>query len=427
VGKLYNEVARALVSTVLFVLLATTTKTSAAAIELVATPEQQAFFGDLVRHNTYAMGFDGRSVSGPGWDLIVARAGDAQFVALGEEHFNHEMPLFNIQLLRELQRRYSFKFLALEEDPLTMELSNSKPLRGSYDANVAYARSYPNAFTFDSFDEIRMIADAESSCDAKLACVWGLDQAFGALHYLETFVDSAPTPQARQITEAMISSAKPYETSRYQPGRRFMLDVPWPTDYYRLEDLYASSADPESAFWINQLVLSRRIYELYGAGVEGKVPGALANGEIREENMKMLFMRDYNAALAAGEQRPRVVLAFGHYHMFKGEGPTGVLTLGNFVDEFARSNGMTSLHVALFKAYPGTPPPTASYLEPFQPYFSSTGWTVIDLVPIRSWAAAHRIGTLSPDLHRLIYGFDIAVFVRDWHQAKEVSSDLAPH
>jgi hypothetical protein len=391
------------------------------AVNLVATPEQQAFFNDLVRHNTYAMAFDGQSVSGRGWDLIVTRAADAQFVALGEEHFNHEMPLFNVQLLRQLQRRYSFTFLALEEDPLTMALSNRKPLRGSYEANVAYARSYPNAFTFDSYDEIRMIADVESSCDPKLSCVWGLDQAFGALHYLETFANFAPNAQARQITNEMIASAKLYETSRYQPGHRFMLDVPWAPEYYRLADLYAESRDAESAFWIDQLVLSRRIYDLYNSAVEGEVPGALANGDLREENMKMLFMRNYNAAVSAGERRPRVVLAFGHYHMFKGEGPTGVLTLGNFVHEFARSNGMTSLHIALFKAYSGTLPPSASYLEPFQPFFSKSGWTVIDLVPIRNWAAARRVGTLSPELHRLIYGFDIVVFVRDWHQAKEVS------
>jgi hypothetical protein len=56
------------------------------AVNLVATPEQQAFFNDLVRHNTYAMAFDGQSVSGPGWDLIVTRAADAQFVAIGAAH-----------------------------------------------------------------------------------------------------------------------------------------------------------------------------------------------------------------------------------------------------------------------------------------------------------------------------------------------------
>lgn len=137
--------------------------------------------------------------------------------------------------------------------------------------------------------------------------------------------------------------------------------------------------------------------------------------------MKALFMRDYRAAQATGEETPRVVLAFGHWHMFKGEGPGGVLTLGNFVHEFAKSNGMTSLHVALFKAYPDTPPATVSYVEPFQPFFSKTQWTVVDLVPIRNWAAANRIGTLSPALHRLVYGFDIAVFVPDWHSAEEIS------
>ena len=63
--------------------------------------------------------------------------------------------------------------------------------------------------------------------------------------------------------------------------------------------------------------------------------------------MKQRFMEEYRRAEAADRAAPRVILKFGHWHLYRGVGPSNLQTLGNFASELARVNGGQSFHVSV--------------------------------------------------------------------------------
>jgi hypothetical protein len=69
----------------------------------------------------------------------------------------------------------------------------------------------------------------------------------------------------------------------------------------------------------------------------------------RERVMKEFLLTHYRAAAAAGG-KPKVAAVFGRNHMHRGIDRRGVSTLGNFIAEFARSEGAETFNVALFAA-----------------------------------------------------------------------------
>jgi len=72
---------------------------------------------ELLRANTHQITLDDHGVSGTGADLILRLAEDAQFVALGEEHYNLHIPAVTTALFRELQEQYEFRYFMTEQDP----------------------------------------------------------------------------------------------------------------------------------------------------------------------------------------------------------------------------------------------------------------------------------------------------------------------
>jgi hypothetical protein len=195
--------------------------------------------------------------------------------------------------------------------------------------------------------------------------------------------------------------------------RHYLADSDKPDDFWRLEELYQAAANPEARFLAGQLVLSARVYQNYKRGVAGKLPGAFESGREREENMKDLFMREYRRALAAGETQPRVVLKFGHVHMYRGRSLAYVPTLGNFVGEFAKSNGAKSFHLAM---YLNNPPdgfgggPKGSWLNVLAAVAPEGKWTVVDLRPLRGHWFAGKF-KLPAELREVVFGFDAALLI----------------
>ena len=48
------------------------------------------------------------------------------------------------------------------------------------------------------------------------------------------------------------------------------------------------------------------------------------------------------------ERHPKVLVKMGHWHVYRGVGPSHLQTLGNFATEFAFANGRDALAVAVF-------------------------------------------------------------------------------
>jgi hypothetical protein len=161
---------------------------------------------------------------------------------------------------------------------------------------------------------------------------------------------------------------------------------------------------------LDNLVSSSEIYGYYRSAAAGELTGYLS-GFMREEQMKHLFMREYQAAEAHGEHNPKVLLKLGHWHVFRGQGPSHLQTLGNFVTEFATANGTDAYTVGVYLRGSWRDVKTQPGLRPLELATNPNAWTIIDFRSLRPAVAAGQFGTLKAKLLAHIYGFDAALIL----------------
>jgi hypothetical protein len=326
---------------------------------------------------------------------------------------------FASALFRLLHEREGFNYFADEQEPWMCHAVSCPPLRGNFEGIAALHRKYPNAFTFQGDEEMAMLAEIGRLSTAKGDPIWGLDQVFGALHILESL--DPPNGAARNRTRELIDIVRPLETKRFVEGQRYVLEAGGLDDLVALKKLYG----PKDDFLLDQLILSMRVYKNWLSAAKEKKPTGYESNREREENMKALFMRKYREAERIDGKQPKVLLKFGHWHLFRGMSPGSVFTLGNFASELATSNDKQLFSIGIFlDDGPGSQRDVMKFAPWAKPFIdASTGsWTVIDLRPIRAYAHAGQLGALDPNLRRFIFGFD-AILVGHSAHAATISSN----
>jgi hypothetical protein len=366
----------------------------------------------LLRHRYPLLLGDGR-LSGPGAQVLAEAAAGAQFVALGEPHNVKQVPHLTTTLFDLLKERYGFDYVAIEAGPVITRVAASGARRGIADSVYALARRYPNAFAFNTDQELAMIAAVARAAKTSIPPVWGVDQAFGALHVLERLAALAPGVEARRVVERVVEHARPFEATRAPGERRYISRMARSQDLAELRRVFAPAPRTEADMLLRTLETSHRIYQNNIRASPTVLTGYESNRE-REEYMKQNFMENYRAAVAAGDSLPRVLLKLGHWHTIRGANWGNVHTLGNFVAELARANGRESLHVALYlnnaSGDYGVLSQYADY-KPFAEAADPSGLVLLDLRPLRPYAAANRIAGLTEEQRRIIFGFDLALLI----------------
>ncbi len=379
-----------------------------------AAPPKAVTLESLLKANSYDLTVTNDRLSGAGLNFLMETSSDTQFFAVAEPHNAKQVPEITSMLFKALHERNGFDYLALEQDPVMTRMVSAKPVVGKRNYVVSLANQYPNAFTFSTDQELEMIAQAGSVSKGKGNRIWGVDQAFGALHILNKLKEIAPNTEARNRTLQLIEIVKEFETKRFENGKRYLTpDIPKTEDLKNLMQLYKPKKDSEAEFLITQLLTSIRIYENNHLAGKGRLTGYESNYG-REENMKSLFMHGYRQAQAAGDRMPKVLLKLGHMHLIRGRNWVTLLSLGNFISEFAKSNNMNSFHLAMYANNTSGDYAWIDKDEDYKPLAqvsSKDKWTVIDFRPLREYVHAGLIENLRPETRRIIFGFDAALMI----------------
>jgi hypothetical protein len=386
---------------------------------LVGAPlsAQTTALDSAVHANAQALVLTQGRLTGPGAETLIRAAAATQFVALGEEHNAREIPEFTTALFTALQQRAGFQYLALEQDPAMMWRVDAPSVRGRLDSIAALARRYPNGFTFVSDQELAMIAAVGGASAGHGRAIWGADQAFGVTHVLDSLAVLVPKAKRGAVDELR-------ETSRAREKVRDVEHAHYMSMEHKAEafrslrnSLNPSVGSPEDRL-LHTLELSDSVYYAHEHGHRYQ-----ANAE-REEYLKARVLEEYRNAQQRGDSLPRVALKFGHWHLFRGIGPAGVQTLGDFVSQLAVANGRRSLHVALF------PNNTGSYGNPDEwsdkapallaHGLARTEWLLVDLGALRP--DFDRLAETLPaevvnSLRQWVFGFDYALFMGGLHRA----------
>jgi hypothetical protein len=117
-------------------------------------------------------------------------------------------------LFESLNKRYGFSYLALEQDPIMMELVSAPSVVGNRESVISFARKYPNGFTFITDQELEMVAKVGSISNANRDRIWGLDQVFGAIHVLDQLIPFSPNQAVREQTKKLIGLIRVNELER---------------------------------------------------------------------------------------------------------------------------------------------------------------------------------------------------------------------
>ena len=373
----------------------------------------------LLKANTYSLTVESGELVGPGADLLLEAAGAAQFFLIAEEHNVAELNVIAEALFRRLHDDHGYQYVALEQGTVIASWLGDLERRGNLEAIHALVRRYPHAPTFATDQELAFIASVGAVSTASINPIWGIDQELGALHLLDRLAALAPTEVARARVEQIADAARQYEESR-RGEVHYLVDVATPDDFRELVDLFdprrtdgdagtAPAGADEARTLIGALMRTSRIYNDWARGARLGEPTGYRSGWDRELSMKRQFMQRLEAARAAGDRQPRVLVKAGHWHVLRGIYRAAVPTFGNFLSELAIANGMESFVLSTHVS--DSPEAWRNARGPIVDVVDEGVTAVIDYRPLRGLAHQNAIDGLDDELKMLLYRADAALVI----------------
>jgi hypothetical protein len=376
-------------------------------------------FKETIEASRFPIEMRGGRFSGPGGDFLKARAATSQFVLIGEEH--------GVATIAQTVRAYfgdlndaGFHHFAIEADPWMTPKVEALLRSGGTKALAGFLNGDDHKFSvpFYSWSEEAALAEAVVQANAgDTQTLWGLDQVFiGAAWVL--FDDIA-----KQAASAEARSEAAKLAARGKGNLEFLgrVDI---RELEKLRDLLDDPKDAAHKALMDDMILSARIYQPFVGG--GGLSVYAANLE-RENLMKRTFLARYREAQTRDGKAPRVFFKFGSNHMMRGLSSTHVPSLGNFVTDFAQSQGVGAFNMVVLCG-PGTKGgdfmgnDAACEFEfektfpDLVPYVDAKNPTLFDL---RGWKdKPKRWAHLAPEVREVIWAYDAMLFVPNGTPAK---------
>ncbi len=383
-------------------------------------------FKRLLAEHSYAIELRDGGLSGPGADLIMRDAADTQFVALGEEHYNFIIPDITTALFTSLQDHYGYHYFMTEQDPVMMERFSQKPARGDLAKVQSLAQTYPMGVTFNSDEELRMLAEIGRISKAAEDPIWGCDQASGVTHILDQLLQETTAVSSVAAIKELRATAAAKEAVRDYSKGHYIFDAPT-ENFTALKATLDTPAGSHAEWLIDAVINSSRIFGFYKNGNNKLLPGYYENNRFREEHLKDLCLAKYRSTEKT-EAMPKVLMKFGSWHLYEGLSPTRMHTIGDFFSNVARFNGneFLSIHFVSRPENPEESMKDYGFIWPFINSLDPSEMAVIDLRPFRRYpnrnlvqaaAGEEWVNTYREDFMRLVYGYDLIFFVGETRAA----------
>jgi len=376
-------------------------------------------FRETVEASRFPLDMKNGRLSGPGADFLKARAAESQFVLIGEEH--------GVATIAQTVQAYfadlniaGFHHFAIEADPWMTAKVEALLRSGGTKALASFLNTGDRKLTVPFYNwsqEAALAAAVVHANSGDTQTLWGLDQVFiGAAGFLlDDIAQQAAGAEARAQAANLAAQGK---------GN---LDFLGSVDIRELEKLRDLLNDPKDGAYkalMDDMILSARIYQPF---VSGEGLSVYAANLERENLMKRTFLARYRAVEARDGKAPRVFFKFGSNHMMRGLSSTHVPSLGNFVADFAQTEGVGAFNMVLLCG-PGTKAgdfmgneATCEFefekaFPDLMPYVDAKKPTLFDL---RLWKdKPKRWAHLSPELREMIWAYDAMLFVPNGVPAK---------
>lgn len=379
----------------------------AAAAESGSAPPQAA---ELVASHSHPFRYADGQLAGPGAAFLRDVTGRSQFVLLGEDHMDHEVPVFAGALYRLLHERHGYRYVVVEQDPVAIEDALTEPVRGDLEALATLAGRWTSLFEFDSDQDLAFLA-LVGRMEPKGPAIWGVEQTTAASRYVAELALLATNPIARASAEELLERVR-----RLDPGPAYSLN--WlggadaEADVAALARVFDAPPGSRAARLLRDLAKSAEIYGYYRRAEAGEYVG-LYNNTVREAVFKANFLEQYRAA-ARQSPHPKAMFKFGSNHLYHGKNPTQAFPIGNLAHELAIANDAEAygLYVVTlgsgYRSYADYP----AWLRTLLPASEPAVPTIVDLRSLRRFQRVLRAGVEPADVWQqmaLLHGYDALV------------------
>ena len=190
-----------------------------------------------------------------------------------------------------------------------------RPRAAKWTRSRLISKRYPTLFEFDSDEDLTLLANVgklEDSADA----IWGVEQATGAMRYLEELVELAPDATAHTQAQAMLEAARVADKApKYNV--HWLIRPGTPDAIAALTTAFHAAPSARAAQLLAWLAKSSEIFGYYVRAEAGEYVG-LYNNTVRETQIKANFLARYRAA-SAHETLPKAMFKFGSNHLYHGK------------------------------------------------------------------------------------------------------------
>ena len=391
---------------------------------------QEGKFAEKLTESRSQLTIEGVRMTGTGGDLLRSALTDAQYVLIGEDHATAQIPAFTSAVCAILGPQ-GFHTMAVEAGPMAASIVQQGIGRDDRRELISVSeRKYPDSIAFFNLqEELDMVTSCAKSASGKTFRLWGLDQEFmGSTgmtmnRILETHPKREAAVAAQRILDENNLAAEKAAKSG-NPNELMMMSGS-DDEFTRLNEMLQKEVNLEAKRLMQGLMVSRQIYK----------DNASAPRDSNRERallMKQTFTQYYEAADKADDSRPKVLLKFGDWHLYKGFNPLQNNDIGNFVTELADAHGTKALHIMILAVkgtrlrFAGIGRPYApesfkilddddyKFMKPFVENAGNDGWTVFDLSKLRSSSIS------DPNVQRLVLGYDLLVLIPEATAATQI-------
>ncbi|WP_146186527.1 hypothetical protein [Pedobacter sp. HMWF019] len=372
-----------------------------------AQSKDSVSLSSLIKKNSFALR-DG-NFQGTGWDILQKEAEKVQFLMIGEQHGEAEIPVFT----EKIADVFKPKAFVAEIDPYSAErLKKIAPNPTGY---VAHFNKWPYDLAFYCWETEMHLA--KKLITSKVD-IWGLNEItfMSTGLFFEELSNIAKIPANKQLAlkkaiEYGLNDKPLYlDANTFNELSLFKLT----TGYLDSLQFTFRNDNKQSQKMLRDLRASR--------------PLLWENYPMRVEMMKKNLL-NYVAPYIGRDSIsiPKLLFKFGANHLTRSNSTTGFYEVGNLADNLAAAQGKKTLHILIFgkqgtintmlstdnkKAIQTYNVKDDKDLTSFKPFYSLVNddeWAVFDLRPIRAALKRGSLKGSNLEMENLLTGFDLLV------------------
>lgn len=374
---------------------------------LSSGPSDSLKLDSLIRKQAFK--FEKGNFEGPGWEFLQKEIATTQFLMIGEQHGEAEIPVFTTRIAE------IFKPTALVTEIDPFSAMRLKKLSVQPEKYSSHFKQNPYDFAFYSWEPEMELA---RQMQLKKIDIWGLNElnTMGLGSFFEMLANEAKSPANRKKALQKKEECFKWDLPIYQDLNRY--------GDFRGYHITTAAVDSLLIDFQKESKLSKQMLNYLKLSIP-----AFGNRSyrLRTNLMKKNLMNYLSPYITSDEIKvPKLLFKLGANHLPRTNDLKGVFEVGNLADNIAASANKKPLHILIYgkegtinvmgpvnnklAIQPNTDDKgdDLGMLSPFTAKLKNKEWATFDLRPIRNAVFMGKL-KISEPMKEWINGYDLLV------------------